>query len=117
MCFAQTDFPRQASVLDGSERRRACAAIMSADGNDVGTGLCHSSGDDADPRSRNKFHSDAGTRVHRAQIVNQLRQIFDAVDIVMRRRRNQRRARHGMPNARDVRSNFARGKLTTLAGL
>ena len=70
MCFAQSDFPRKARVLDGSQWRRSRAAIVPADRNDVRAGLCHSRGNDAYACAGNKFHADARHWIHRAQIVN-----------------------------------------------
>ena len=115
--FAQTDFPGQAGIFDGGERRRAGATIVAADGDDVGAGFGDSGSDDADACAGNQFYADARARIDGAQIVNQLREIFDAVNVVMRRRRNQRSAGRGVANARDVRSDFFRGKLAAFAGL
>ena len=108
MCFAQSNFPRKARVLDGRQRRRSRAAIMPADGNDVSACLRHSRGNDAHARARDKLHANAGPWIHRAQIMNQLGQVFDAVNVVMRRRRNQRRSRNGVPDARNVLADFLR---------
>ena len=108
MCFAQSDFPRKPRVLDGSQWRRAGAAIVPANGDDVSAGFRDSRGNDAHARARNEFHADARPRIHRAQIVNQLRQVFDAVNVVMRRRRNQRRSRSCVSNARNVLADFYR---------
>src|SRR5882724_10443803 len=115
--FAQTDFPGKPGVLDGSERRGASAAIVAANGDDVRAGLGDSGGDDANARAGNQLYTDAGARIHSAQVVDQLREVFNAVNIVMRRRRNQRSAGRGVANARDVFADFARGQLAAFAGL
>ncbi len=51
------------------------------------------------------------------QIVNQLRQILDGVDIVMRRRRDQAHAGNGVPDFGDEVIDFVTGQLAALAGL
>ena len=56
-------------------------------------------------------------RIHGAQVVNQLSQIFDAVNVVMRRRGNQRHPRNGVAQARDVGVYFDGGKLAAFSGL
>ena len=114
--ITQTDFPGEAGVLDGSERRSAGAAVVAADGDHVGAGLGYSGRDDAHARSRNQLHANARARVHGAQVVDQLRQVFNAVDVVVRRRRDQRHAGHGMPQPRDVCSHFLRRQLPAFAG-
>src|SRR6267142_1528372 len=107
--FAQTDFPGKPGVLDGSERRGAGATIVAADGDDVRASFGDARGDDPDARAGNQLHADASARIHGAQVVDQLREVFDAVDIVMRRRRNQRSTGRRMPNARDVFADLPRG--------
>ncbi len=116
VCFAQTNFPGQAGVLDGGERRRAGAAVVAADGDDVGASLGNARGDDADTRAGDEFHANARFGIYGVQIVDQLRKIFDAVNVVMRRRRNQRCARRGMANSGDVLGYFCGGQLAAFAG-
>src|SRR5205814_8004047 len=53
----------------------------------------------------------------RTQIVDQLGQIFDAVDVVVHRWRNERRAWLRVAESRDVRDDFERRQLSALAGL
>src|SRR5580704_12645447 len=114
---AEADFPRQAGVLDRGERRGAGAAVVAADGDDIRPGFRDASSDYADARARNEFYTDARLRIDGAQIVDELREVFDAVNVVVRRRGNQRSAGRGVANARDVFGDLARGKLATLAGL
>src|SRR5215470_130787 len=117
MGFAQTDFPGQCRVFDGSERGRAGAAVVAANGDDVCTGLSNPGCDDADACAGHELYADASTRIDRAEIMDELREVFDAVNVVMRRRRNQRRAGRGMANARHVWSDFSRGELAAFARL
>src|SRR5437762_6827145 len=117
MRFAQANFPGKTGVLDGGQRRRAGSAVVAADGDDVRARFGHARGNDADAGAGNEFYADARARIHGAQVVDQLREVFDAVNIVMRRRRNQRGARRGVPDARDVFGDFLGGQLSTLTRL
>ena len=82
----QADLPRQAGVFDRRERRCARAAVVAADVNRVGIGLGDAACDIADPRLRHEFDADSRVRRRAAQIVDQLREILDRVDVVMRGR-------------------------------
>ena len=55
-------------------------------------------------------------RVDAFQIANELRQIFDGIDIVMRRRRDQSYAGRRMAHAGDIFVHFRAGQLSALAG-
>ena len=88
MRVAEADFPRKAGILDRRERRCARAAVEAADRDDVRACFCNARSDDSHSRAGNELHADARARIHGTQIVNQLREVFDAVNIVMRRRRN-----------------------------
>src|SRR5258708_36881286 len=90
MSFAQTDFPRQTGVFYRGEWRRTGSAVVTADGDDVRSGFGNAGGDDANARGGNKFDANARARMDRTQIVNQLSQVLDAINMVLRRRRKQR---------------------------
>src|SRR6266853_6943892 len=117
MCFAQTNFPRKTGVLDGGQGRRAGSTIVPADGNNVGARFGNARGNDADSSARNELYADAGARIDGAKVVDQLGEVFDAVNVVVRWRRNQRRAGSGVSDARNVLADFLRGELAALAGL
>ena len=51
------------------------------------------------------------------EVVDQLRQVLDGVDVVVRRRRNQLDARRRVPHPADVLVDLVAGQLTALAGL
>src|SRR5258708_10648088 len=117
MCFAQPNFPGKTGVLDGGQWRRTGPAVVPADGDNVRARLGYARGNDADSGTGNEFYADAGARIHGAQVVDQLREVFDAVNVVMRRRRNQRGGRRGVPDARDVFADFLGGQLAAFTGL
>ena len=57
--FGKAEFPGQAGVLDGAERRSAGAAGVAGDENDVGVGFGDARGDRADAHFRDEFDGDA----------------------------------------------------------
>src|SRR5580658_6980924 len=114
--LGQTQFPGNARMLDGTQRRSAGAAAVSADQHDVGVGLGYAGRDRAYPDFGDQLHGDTGPRVDVFQIVDQLREIFDGVNVVMRRRRDQAHPRNRMADARDHVVYFVARKLAALAG-
>src|SRR5436190_1171408 len=69
------------------------------------------------PGLRDELDTDPGHRIGLLQVVNQLGQVFDAVDIVMGRWRDQRNARDRMPQMGDVGVHLVLGQLAAFAGL
>jgi hypothetical protein len=58
-----------------------------------------------------------GARVGVLQVVDELRQVLDRVDVVVRRRADQAHARHAVAQHADVLADLAAGQLAALAGL
>src|SRR5262249_54832358 len=85
--------------------------------NDVGLGLGHAGGDRADADLGDELHVYAGARVDVLQVVDQLGQVLDGVDVVVRRRRDEADARGGVTGLRDPRPHLVAGQLPALAGL
>jgi len=77
-------------------------AVVPADGYDIRSGLGNARSDHTDAGAGDELDADARLRIDSAQIVNELREVFDAVNVVVRRRRNQRECRRGVANARDI---------------
>ena len=84
--LGEAELPRNAGVLDRGQRRRAGAAVVTGDQHDVCVRLRDAGGDGADADLGDQLHVNARDRIRVLQVVNQLRQIFDRVDVVMRRR-------------------------------
>src|SRR5712692_3855272 len=80
-------------------------------------GLSHASRDGSYPDSRDQLDAYARLRVYLVQVIDQLCKVLDAVNVVMRRRRDQRNVRRGVAQLRDERRYFGRWKLSALAGL
>ncbi len=98
--FRKTQLPRGAGVPDGGDGRRAGAAIVAADEDHVGVRLGHARRYRAHARLGHEFDGDARLRVSVLQIVDQLRQVFDGVDVVVRRGRNKLHTRDGVADSR-----------------
>src|ERR1035437_1013290 len=99
-------------MLDGGLGRGTGATVVAGDENDVGVRLGDTSGDRAHAHLGNQLDTDAGVAVAVLQIVNQLGEIFDRVDVVVRRRRNESDARSGVTGLGDPRVNLRAGQLT-----
>jgi len=117
MRLGETDFPRLAGMMDRAERRRAGAALMARDRDMIRIGLAHAGRDRADAELRDQLHADPRLAVRVLQVVDELRQVLDRIDVVMRRRRDQPDAGHRIARARDPIVDFVAGKLAALAGL
>ncbi len=113
----EPQLPGNAGMLDRRERRRARAAVVSADQHHVGMRLGDARGHRSHADFGHQLHRNPRLRIDVLQIVNELRQILDRINIVMRRRRNQTHAGNRMPHARDHFVHFVAGQLAAFAGL
>ena len=96
--FGHAELPRQAGVLDARQRRRAGAAGIAGDQDVVRVRLRHAGGDRADADFGHELDADPRGRVRVLQVVDQLRQILDRIDVVVRRRADQADTRRRVPN-------------------
>ena len=115
--FGKADFPRRACVLDRGQRRGAGAAFKACDGDMVGARLGDARGHGADADFGDQLDRDLTVRIDVLEVVDQLRQILDRIDVVVRRRRDQADARRRMPHARDRGVDLVAGQLAAFAGL
>ena len=115
--FGKADFPRRTRMLDRGQRRRAGAALEARDGDMVGARLGNACGDRADADFGDELDRDLTVGIDVLQIVDQLRQILDRIDVVMRRRRDQADAGRRMPYPRNRCVDLVAGQLSAFAGL
>ena len=115
--FGQAQFPGRAGVLDRRLRAGAGAAVVAADQHHVGLALGHARGHGADADFGHQLDADARLAIRVFQIVDQLREIFDRINVVVRRRRDQAHARRAVADAGDFLIDFVAGQLAPLAGL
>ena len=90
---------------------------MSADKHNVSMALGHASGDGANTNFRNQFHVDPGVGVDVFQVMYQLCQVFNGINIMVGRRRDQFNPRCGLTHPSNIFINLMAGQLSTLAGL
>src|SRR5690606_15376499 len=83
----------------------------------VSARLRHTGSNRADARLCDKLHANARDRVDLLQIVDELGEIFDRVDVVMRRRADERNARRCMAQARDEFGDLEAWQLAAFARL
>ncbi len=115
--LGKADLPGRARVLDRGQRRGAGAALEARDGDVVGARLGDARRDRADADLGDELHRHVGGRVDVLQVEDELRQVLDRVDVVVRRRRDQADAGRRMAHARDLGVDLVAGKLAALAGL
>ncbi len=115
--LGEAELPGAARVLERGERGGARAAVVAGDQDDVRVGLGDTGRDRADADLGDQLHVDAGRRVGVLEVVDQLGQVFDGVDVVVRRGRDQADAGGGVPGPGDPRVDLVAGQLAALAGL
>ena len=115
--FGQANFPRRTGMLDGRPGRSARAAVMAGNHHMVGLGLGHAGGNRADAGFADQLDADAGARVDVFQIVDQLRQVLNRINVVVRRWRNQAHTGHRETQLPDVLADLAAGQLAAFARL
>ena len=115
--LGETQLPRGAGVLERVQRARARAAVVARHQDDVGQRLRGAGGDRADARLAHELDVHASAGVGALQIVDQLLEVFDRVDVVVRRRRDEPDAGGRVTRARDPRVHLGRRQLAALAGL
>ena len=69
------------------------------------------------PERGHQLHADLGLGVDLLQVVDELGQVLDGIDVVMRRGRDQHHARRRMAQPRDHLRHLEAGQLAALAGL
>ena len=116
MGFRQSEFPGKSGMPDRADRRGARTTVVSGDQDDIGFCLGHPGGDRPHPGLGHQFYADAGLAVGILQIEDQLRQIFDGIDIMVRGRGYESHARRGMTYASDPVIHLMAGQLSAFSG-
>ena len=118
MSFRDAQLPGQARVMDGGvDGGRAGTAVKAGNQDDLRTGLGNAGGDGADTGFTDQLDIDSGLAVGALQVVNQLGQILNGVDIVVRRGRDQANTRGRVAALGNPGIDLRAGQLTALAGL
>ncbi|KAI6759055.1 hypothetical protein HG531_013816 [Fusarium graminearum] len=117
MSLSQTQLPRKTSILDASPSRSTGTTIVTRDQDVVGLRLGDTRGDDTDTNLRDKLDRDSRSGAGALQIVDQLLEILDGVNIVVRRGRDKTDTRGRVTGASNGLGHLVTRKLTTLTGL
>ena len=115
--LGQAELPRPAGVLERRQRAGARTAVVTGDQHDVCFRLADPGRNGADPDLGDELDVHARRRVGVLEIVDQLLEILDRVDVVVRRRADQTDARRGVPGLGDPRVHLVARQLATLARL
>ena len=114
--LGQAQLPRAAPV-DAAQRRRTGAAVGAAQVDQVGMAFSHARCYGADTRFGDKLDRDVCLGVDLLEIEDQLGQILDAVDIVVRRRGDQCDAWRAVAEPGDLGCDLVPRQLAALARL
>ena len=117
MRLRQPHLPGQASIFDRGDGRGTRAARMARDQNGIRLRLGHTGRNGANARARHQLHADHRVRVDLLQVIDELRQILDRINIVMRRRADQRDTRGGVAQLGDQPRHLEARQLPALARL
>ena len=84
--FGQSQLPGNPGVFDRAHWGSARASIMSGNLDHIGVGLGHPRGNGSHTRLSHQFHRYLRAWIGLLQVIDELGEILDAVNIVVRRR-------------------------------
>ena len=117
MGLGEAEFPGEARVHDRGLRTRAGAAVVPRNQHHVGFALRDASRDRAHAHFSHELHAHSRVVIGILQVVNQLGEILDRVDVVVRWRRDQTHARRRITDPGDLTVDLVARQLAPLAGL
>ena len=115
--LGEAELPRTARVLERRQRRRPGAAVVARDQHHVGLRLRHAGRHRADPHLRDQLDVDARLGAGVLQVVDQLLEVLDRVDVVVRRWADQPHSGRRVAGLGDPRIHLVAGELAALTGL
>ncbi|CAI8377051.1 MAG: Uncharacterised protein [Cellulomonadaceae bacterium TMED98] len=81
----------------------AGAAVVARDQDDIGLGLGDPCSHRTDSRLAHEFHVDVGLRIGSLEVKNELLEVFNGVNVVVRRRRDEPHPRGAVAKLRNPR--------------
>ena len=115
--LGQAELPRAPRVLERGQGGGAGTSVVARDQHHVGVRLGDTCGDGAHPDLGDELHVHPRLRVRVLEVVDQLGEVLDRVDVVVRRRRDQADAGRRVPRLGDPRVDLVAGQLAALSGL
>ena len=115
--FRKPQLPRRARVLERRQRAGARATIVAGDGDVIRLGFGDTRRHRAHAHFRHQLHRNGSAVVGVLQVMDELGNVLDGVDVVVRRRRDEPHARHRAAQPRDVVADLVAGQLPALARL
>jgi len=97
--LSQADSPTAFRHFDRRQWAGPRPAIHAGDMHDIGQALDHAGGDRPDTGFGDQLDGDQRQRIDLLQVIDQLREVLDGIDVVMRRRRDQSDPLLGVPEA------------------
>ena len=117
VCLRKAQLPGKSRVMDGALGRSSCTSVVAGDEHNLGACLGHAGGDGADASLGHQLDSDPGLSIGVLQVIDKLRQILDGVDIVVRRRGDQRHAWGRVAGLCDPGVYLLTGQMSAFSGL
>ena len=115
--LGNSQLPGGTGIPDRGQRARCRTAVITRDGDQIRVGLCHTCGNGPNARLRDQLYRHQRIRIHLLEIEDELCQILDRVNVVVRWRRNQGHAWHRIAQSRNQVVDFAAWQLPALSGL
>src|SRR5579884_3393099 len=115
--FGKAQLPRSSGMLDAAQGRGSSAARVSGDNHVIGIGLRNAGSYCADSRFGNQFHADARGWIDLLQVMNKLRQVLNAVNVVMWGRADQRHSYLSVAQTRNQLGHLGCRELSTFSWL
>ena len=86
MRFGNAQLPRKSGIAHTGARRSTRSAVIAGNEDDIRASFGNTDGNRADTGLRYQLHADTSVAVRIFQIMNELCQILDRINIMMRRR-------------------------------
>ena len=115
--LGEAEFPGDAGVLQGGQGAGAGAAVVAGDEDDIAVGLGDAGGHGAEADLGHELHADPRPGVGVLEVVDELGEVFDRVDVVVRRRADEGDSGGGEADLGDPGPDLVAGQLPPLAGL
>ena len=116
MGLCQSQLPGKSGIVDGVSRCRTGTAVIAGYQDDLGSRLGYTGCYGSHTGFRYQFYGDSCLGVGIFQIIDQLRQILNGINVVMRGRRDQGHTGCGVSGLGDPGIYLSSGQMSALAG-